>query len=324
MPGKKLISLVIPVYNEEENIERFYEATHAVISSLTQYEFEFVFTDNHSTDETYNILMNLHARDPRVRVIRFSKNFGYQRSILTGYLNAHGDAVIQLDCDLQDPPDLIPEFLHFWEQDYAVVYGVRATRDEGFFIHSARKIFYRVLNFLSEEPIPFDAGDFRLVDRKIVEVLRETYDAHPYLRGMIATVGFKQIGIEYHRKNREHGESKFSLGSLFTLAIDGILSHSIVPLRVSSILGIAVGLLTVITTFVYFIGKLFYQADWPAGFATIVILLLLNISLTSLFFGIMGEYIGRIHRQTKKEKIVIIEKQLPITGNTNSYEEAKY
>lgn len=309
--NKKLISLIIPVFNEEDNIFPLYEAVLPIINDCTnQYNFELIFTDNHSTDSTFSILTELRKIDQRVRVFRFSRNFGYQKSILTGYLKARGDALIQLDCDLQDPPELIPEFLKHWEEGCAVVYGVRRSRRESAILHFARKLFYRMANFLSEDDLPVDVGDFRLIDKKVVDVLRQVDDAQPYLRGMIAAMGFKQHGIEYDRRGRERGQTNFRFKDLVGLALDGILNHSIVPLRLATFFGIGVTVITLLAILGYVLGKLLFSLNWPAGFTTLTVLVLAGISVNALFLGIIGEYLGRIYQQVKKRPLVIIESML--------------
>jgi glycosyltransferase involved in cell wall biosynthesis len=308
---KKLISLIIPVFNEEENIFPLYEAVLPVIKDCeSQYDFELVFTDNHSGDRTFAKLSELRELDQRVRVFRFSRNFGYQKSILTGYLKARGDALIQLDCDLQDPPELIPEFLKHWKDGCAVVYGVRRSRREGTVLHYARKLFYRLVDYLSEDDLPVDVGDFRLIDRKVVDVLRQVDDAQPYLRGMIAAMGFKQHGISYDRRGRERGTSNFRFKDLLGLALDGILNHSIVPLRLATFFGIGVTVLTLLAILGYVMSKFILGFNWPAGFTTLTVLVLFGISMNALFLGIIGEYLGRIYQQVKKRPLVIIEAYL--------------
>ena len=305
---KPLISIIVPVLNEEQNIHRLYTTVNETLAPLaSRYDVEFIFTDNHSTDNSYELLRGLAEKDQRVHVIRFSRNFGFQASIMTGYLNAQGDAAIQLDCDLQDPPAMIHEFIQHWEQGYKVVYGVRKKRKEGWLVTMLRKVFYRVINALSEHPLPIDAGDFRLVDRRIIEELRKTNEATPYLRGKIATMGFRQIGIPYDRDARTHGESKFRFSDLMRLAVDGILNHSIAPLRLATYCSqlIFLGAMAVIA--VYCVGRLTVGRDWPAGFTTLSALVLLSTSLNALFFGIMGEYIGRIYRQVKQAPLTIVE-----------------
>jgi polyisoprenyl-phosphate glycosyltransferase len=308
---KKCISIVVPVFNEEDNVRPLYTAVTEVMSSLSDdYDYELIFTDNHSTDSTYDKLAQMALADKRVRVFRFSRNFGYQRSIITGYLKARGDAAIQLDCDLQDPPHMIPEFVRLWNQGYQVVYGVRRVRKENMWITLLRKIFYRIINILSEDHLPLDAGDFRLIDRCVLNELNNIHDSQPYLRGTIAAMGFSQIGIPYDRAKRVLGESKFSFGDLFGLAIDGILNHSIVPLRIAAYTGLVVSTLTFLAMVIYFIGKFLLGQNWPAGFATTTVLLLLSISLNALFLGIIGEYLGRIYKQVKKRPLTLIESQI--------------
>ena len=309
--NKKLISIVIPVYNEEVNVGRMYNATTTIMNHLdAKYDYEIIFTDNHSTDKTFDILSDLSQKDPKVKCLRLSRNFGYQKSILTGYLHAKGDVAIQIDCDLQDPPELIPLFLEKWGDGFQVVYGIRKSRQEGWFINCVRKIFYRMINLLSEDVLPKDAGDFRLIDRKIIDVLKNSEDANPFLRGMIATIGFKQIGIPYDRNLRTKGKSKFKTKDLVGLALDGILNHSIIPLRLATFVGLSVSMVTLILAIIYFMGKLIYGPTWSSGFATTTIFILLSLSLNALFLGVIGEYIGRIYKQLKRRPVTIIEEKL--------------
>ena len=309
MRPKKLVSIIVPVLNEEGNVERLYEAVTQVMVDLeVRYDYELIFTDNHSSDSTFAKIEQLAAKDPRVSGFRFSKNFGFQRSILTGYMKTSGDAVIQIDADLQDPPELIPEFIEKWEEGYDVVYGVRRSRQEGWLIALARRTFYKLIDLLSEDDLPRDAGDFRLVSRRIVELLGEVDDYHPYLRGLIASLGFEQLGIPYDRARRTSGESKFSIPRLIGLAVDGILVHSVIPLRIATFVGLAMSLVMMLGILGYGLSRLVFGVDWPAGFATTTVLLLLGITLNGLFLGIIGEYLGRLYQQAKKRPITIIEK----------------
>jgi glycosyltransferase involved in cell wall biosynthesis len=312
---KKLISIVVPVFNEEESIQPLYDALVPVLDPLSEwYNFEIIFTDNHSTDGTFERLAGLAERDRRVRVFRFSRNFGFQRSIFTGYMKAVGDAAVQIDCDLQDPPELIPEFLRMWAEGWHVVYGIRRSRREGWWIQTTRRVFYRLLDALSEDHLPNDAGDFRLVDRRIIDELRQIDDYQPYLRGAIASLGFRQIGIPYDRNERAHGSSKFFIRDLVALALDGILNHSVVPLRIATFTGLIVSFVTFLGLGFYAIDKLAFGRDWPAGFATTISLILLTLSLNALFLGIIGEYLGRIYKQVKKRPLTIIECQIDALG----------
>lgn len=307
--SKKLLSIVVPVLNEESNIEPFYDRVVSVLSRLSdRFDYELIFTDNHSSDATFEKLQALATQDSGIRVIRFSRNFGYQRSLLTGYTHATGDAAVQLDCDLQDPPELIPEFVRKWEQGYQVVYGIRAERQESWWMSTTRKFFYRLIDFLSEDHLPHDAGDFRLVDRRVLDELKKIDDSQPYLRGTIAALGFDQIGVPYDRAERQRGQGKFSFGELMGLALDGILNHSVVPLRIATYLGLTVSVLTFLAIGGYGIGRLFFGMDWPPGFATLAIMVLGSLSLNALFLGIIGEYLGRIYRQVKRGPMTIVER----------------
>ncbi|MFZ0913447.1 MAG: glycosyltransferase family 2 protein [Candidatus Korobacteraceae bacterium] len=316
--AKRLISICVPVFNEEGNIEPLYRELLPVMGRLSaKYDFELLFTDNHSTDRTFEILESLARQDHRIRAIRFSRNFGFQRSIFTAYMNCRGEAAIQIDCDLQDPPSLIADFIEKWEQGYQVVYGVRTSRKESRWMNTTRRIFYRLIDALSEDPLPHDAGDFRLVDRRILNELRAFEDYQPYLRGTIAAIGFQQIGLSYDRAERLTGESKFSFGELFGLALDGILNHSVVPLRIATLLGSVVSVTTLLGIVGYMIGRLFLGRNWPPGFATIIILILGSLSLNALFLGIIGEYLGRIYRQVKRRPLTITERELnPVEAST--------
>lgn len=308
--AKILLSICVPAYNEEGNIIPIYERIKSVMAALAaEYDFELLFTDNHSEDRTFEEIAELARRDSRVRAIRFSRNFGFQQSILTNFCNARGDAAIQLDCDLQDPPELIPKFLDLWRQGYKVVYGIRRARPkESKRLFYTRKAFYRLLDFLSEDKLPPDAGDFRLIDRCILEQLRLVKDQRPYLRGMIAAMGFSQIGIPYDRNEREKGSTKFNFSRLTGLAVDGILQHSIVPLRFATILGAIMSVTAAISAIYYLVARLFFPVNWPPGFASLNILLLFSIGTNSLFLGILGEYVGRIHKNAVQRPGVIVEK----------------
>ncbi len=305
---RRLITVIVPVFNEEGNVEPLYQAVNSTFAAVAdEFDWEFVFTDNHSSDATIAELVRLATTDERVRVFRFSRNVGFQRSILAAYRKARGDVVVQIDCDLQDPPELIVQFLEEWKRGYDVVYGIRRSRREGFFITSARRVFYRLIDALSEDDLPHDAGDFRLVDRAVVDALTGIDDAKPYLRGTLASLGFEQLGIPYDREARTIGESKFSLFDLWGLALDGILSHSIVPLRLATYTGLLLAITTVIGSLGYIVGRVFFGQDWPAGFATTTALLLLSLSVNSVFLGIIGEYLGRIFLQVRARPQAVIE-----------------
>ena len=307
---KRLVTISVPVLNEAENVEPLLERLRAVAETHRRYDFEFLFTDNASTDATFERLAEEARADSRVRVIRFTRNFGFQTSILTNYLNARGDAAIQIDADLQDPPELFAEFLAAWERGYKVVYGIRKSRPEHLLLRTTRKLFYRALASLSSVDLPVDAGDFRLIDRAVIEDLRQVRDEAPYIRGTIAQLGYQQIGIPYDREQRKRGSSKFNLFALIRLAVDGVCGQSTKPLELITLLG-------TILSAISFLGALFYFAWYvvvvrkpPAGFTTLVILMLLSMSVQTAFIGLLGEYIGRIFRNTRHIPSPIIDQRI--------------
>jgi glycosyltransferase involved in cell wall biosynthesis len=309
---KILISIIIPVYNEEENVFRVYYAVTEETKKYQDIDFEIIFTDNHSTDKTFEHLRQLAEQDVSVKVLRFTRNFGFNRSILTGYRHARGNAAIQIDCDLEDPPSLIHEFIRLYQRGHDVVVGVREQRTENKFMAYARKCFYKLLNKISETPHLTDGGDFRLVDRSILDQLKIIEDAQPYVRGLISELARNQCSVTFSRNLRQFGKSKFPLRQLIKLGMDGIYAHSIVPLRIATFMGIGIAFLTVLITGGYILGWLLSSGSWPAGFATTIVLILFGISLNAIFLGIIGEYIARIYQQVRVRPTVIIEKSLNI------------
>jgi glycosyltransferase involved in cell wall biosynthesis len=306
--ARKLLSIVVPVYNEEANVDILYNVVNETLAcEAERYDLELVFTDNHSTDDTFARLAAIAARDRRVRVYRFSRNFGYQLSIFTGYGLARGAVAVQLDADLQDPPRLIIEFLRLWEQGYQVVYGIRRERKEGWLIRSTRGFFYWLVDVLSNDNLPRDAGDFRLIDRRIIDELKRIRDPNIYIRGRIAAMGFRQIGIHYSRDERLRGLTKFNIGALFSLALDGITSHSVMPLRIATLLGVVATSVAGLMMVGYPIARFVIGSNWPPGFTTLTVLLTLSIGINSLLLGVIGEYLARMYQHLKLSPKVIIE-----------------
>lgn len=317
--AKSLISIVIPVFNEEGNVRRLHERLCTVFDPMAaRYDFEFVFTDNHSEDDTFEILRELSRSDTRIRVYRFSRNFGFQRSILAGYRLARGAAAIEIDCDLQDPPEIMTEFIAKWEEGYSVVYGVRAKRPESLFMRAGRKLFYRLIDALSETELPHDAGDFRLIDRRVLDIVVELDDTRPYLRGVIANIGFRQIGVTYERSRRAEGESKFHFRDLVRLALDAITNHSVTPLKIASLAGVLIMLASVGLGVFFLVNYFIYGDTWPRGFATLIIATLFLSGMNAMFLGLLGEYIGRIYLQVKQRPSAIIEDALEDGGVVKS------
>lgn len=314
--NKNLISIIVPVFNEEENVPILYAAVKKELEKISdEFDHEFIFTDNRSTDATFSALREIARTDPKVRAARFSRNFGYQKSIYTGFCLAQGNLAVEIDCDLQDPPELIHAFIAKWKEGYEVVYGVRIKRKENPLMNLVRKVFYQLINLLSEDELPLDAGDFRLVDRKVLQQLKQIHDASPYLRGAIASLGFNQLGVPYERNERKRGRAKFNLKGMTSLALDGILNHSVIPLRVATFTGIMVSLGLIFYFIVLSIFTLFFGLEWPRGFATMSVLILISISLNAIFLGVIGEYLGRIYRQIKKYPMTVIDQTINLEGD---------
>ena len=305
-----LVSILIPAYNEEDNVRTAYDRVIQVFDGLDGYEPEIIFTDNHSEDRTFEILSEIAKEDPRVRVIRFARNMGYQASVLTAYRSANGACAVQMDCDMQDPPELIPQMLDLWRQGNHVVYGIRRSLPDGPLVAWARRAFYALIDMISDDDLPRNAGEFRLTDRRILDELRRVDDRSPYVRGLISGMGFNQVGFEYDRVARTAGESKFPFRAMLSLAVDGLINHSLLPLRLASMISLTVGLSMFLLMVGYLIAKLVFGAEWPAGFATTTILLLLSMTLNAMFLGILGEYIGRIFLQSKDLNRPIVEHEL--------------
>jgi len=307
---KPLISIIVPVFNEEDNVDRTYAELKRTTDLLNQYRFEFLFTDNHSTDRTFEKLRQLAAGDACVKVARFARNFGFQNSVLTGYRLAGGAAAIQIDADLQDPPSMIGPFLDKWRAGHDVVVGIRRGRRESPLLAWGRRMYYRALRWIGGPHLIHDGGDFRLVDRSVTEQLRRINDPHIYLRGLISSLARNQIGIPFDRSERLFNQSKFRLHNLTRLAMDGILAHSSLPLRISFYVGLLIALgATLLSTF-YLSLRLFWPDAAPAGFATTQILILFGIGLNSIFLGILGVYVGRIYDQVRFRPTTIISELL--------------
>jgi polyisoprenyl-phosphate glycosyltransferase len=304
---RKLISVIVPVLNEENNIARAYAEICRVFDAMQGYDLEIIFTDNHSVDRTPKILADIARADPRVKVVRFVRNFGFQNSVLTGYRLARGDAAFQLDCDLQDPPSSFPDFLALWENGHDVVVGVRRHRRENKLMQLGRKIYYRLVQRFSDDNLMVDGGDFRLVDRSILDQLRSIHEAHPYTRGLISSLARRQIGVPVDRDRRLFDRSKFPLRRLFSLAMDGVLAHSVLPLRLAMYFGFIMAGGLFLLACGYTIGRLLAGSDWPSGFATLAVLIAMGASLNAIFLGIVGEYVGRIYNQVRQRPNTVVE-----------------
>jgi dolichol-phosphate mannosyltransferase len=304
---RKLVSICIPVLNESENVEPLYERLRVVATSLeVKYSFEFIFTDNHSSDNTWEKIRILGVRDDRIKGLRFTSNVGFQESILANLAQASGLVMIQIDADLQDPPEMINEFLSEWENGFKVVYGIRTSRGESSLSNSIRKLGYRVISKISNHPIPIDVGDFRLIDKEVRDKLLQSKVPRPYIRGMIASFGLQEKGIEYSRKERQANDSKFPIKSVFQLGLDGIFNHSSWPLRFSTFSGIFI-LVGSLGLSVYYLSLKIFSDALPQGLASIHILVLFGIGMNALFLGVIGDYLNRIYVILRNEPRYIVE-----------------
>jgi glycosyltransferase involved in cell wall biosynthesis len=312
------ISICIPVFNEAESLPVAVSVVETLFrEKLTNYELELILTDNASTDATWAVAVALAAGRPHLKAFRFSRNFGYQNSVFTGISMASGDAVIELDADLEDPPDVIVEFVKRWEEGFEVVYGVRRTRHAPFYLKFFFWLFYKILRFTSSLDIPENSGDFRLLDRKVANVLKQLPERNLYLRGLVTFLGFRQTPVYYDRQPRIAGRSKFRFIHYVTLAIDGITAVSKTPLRAIGVLGFAFFSASVLLGAYYIGGALLHQVP-VQGFTTIVVLMLLLHGLNFIFVGVIGEYLSRIFDDAKGRPRVIIAQAINAENSPES------
>jgi polyisoprenyl-phosphate glycosyltransferase len=310
----RLISLIIPVYCEQQILPEFYTRAKAALAQLSPtYSHELIFINDGSTDASLKILHDFSRTDPTVRVLSLARNFGHQLAITAGLDHAHGDAAVVIDADLQDPPELIPDMVRKWEEGFKVVYGVRQSRHgETAFKLATAKAFYRVLSYLSDTPLPLDSGDFRLLDRAVIDALCQIREESRYIRGLVSWIGFTQCPIPYQRDVRRAGETKFPLRRMLKFALDGISSFSEKPLRLSSHLGFAVTVLSLLAAVFIIIRKAVYHDQLIAGWASVMVTVLFMGGIQLLSIGILGEYVGRIFRQSKGRPLYIIAEKINV------------
>lgn len=302
---RRRVSVIVPCFNEEEVIVHTHERLSQVLQQC-DVEYELIFIDDGSKDRTALLLRGIQSIDPNVRVIFLSRNFGHQIAVTAGLDYAEGDAVILIDADLQDPPEVIPRMLEKWREGYEVVYGVRSSRDgESAFKLWTARAFYRIINALSEVPLPLDAGDFRLLDRKAVLALRRMRERHRLLRAMTTWVGFRQLPLPYERAKRFAGASKYPLRKMLALALDGIISFSVAPLRLVTIIGLIMSVLSLAGIVYAIVSRLMTDA-WVPGWTLLFISSLLIGGMQFVFLGVIGEYIGRIYGEAKERPLFLV------------------
>jgi len=305
---KKLITVITPTWNEEANVRRCRDAVREIFrTELPGYKCEHIFTDNASSDRTVKILREICAGDRDVRMIVNRRNFGAEASMLNALRASSGDAVVVLlPADLQDPVEMIPKFVDAWEKGTKVVYGVRRGRQEGIVLKACRKTFYRTVNRMSDFHIPRDVGEFQLIDREVVEILRTFDDRSPYLRGMIASCGYPGVGIEYDVADRRAGRSSMNLYRLTDIALNGLTSFSVVPMRLILAAGIIIAALALGYSIVNFLVTLIWYREFAQpGMATLIVGLFFFGGIQLFFLGVLGEYILSIHAQVRHRPLVI-------------------
>jgi len=304
----RTVSIVVPFYNEEKCISFFFERMYPVINNIKDSMFEIVCVDDGSIDETLEILKKYQIEDPRIKIVELSRNFGKESALTAGLDEAYGDAAIPIDADLQDPPELIVRLIHYWDKGYDVVLAKRTDRStDSFFKRFTAGIFYKLHNKLSSVKIPDSVGDFRLMDRVVIDSIKKLPENQRFMKGIFAWVGFKTYTINYKRTVRSEGYTKFNGLKLLDFAIDGIINFSTIPLRVFSIIGILGVIATTFYAAVIIIKAVLFQIPVP-GFASIILAILFFGNIQLIGIGVLGEYMGRNYIESKRRPNYIIRK----------------
>jgi glycosyltransferase involved in cell wall biosynthesis len=309
-PGQRVVSIVVPCFNEQDAISHTLERLLNLAPPLGVSQFEYVFVDDGSQDGTLEILRAAAKVDDRVRVISLSRNFGHQFAVTAGISASSGHSVALIDADLQDPPEVLLEMIELWLAGYDVVYGVRREREgESRFKLGTARMFYRLLNRLSEVSIPLDTGDFRIMDRSVVDALSSMPERHRFVRGMVAWVGFRQLALSYDRKKRIAGVSKYPLRKMIRFASDGILSFSSIPLRLASMFG-AVSAVFAAFGIMYALFMRIFTATWVEGWTVLMITVFFIGGVQLLSIGMIGEYVGRIYEESKRRPLYFVKERI--------------
>lgn len=316
------MSVVVPCYNEEAVLETTHDRLCEVLEK-EEIDFELIYVDDGSQDATLDMLHDLHERDERIQVISLSRNYGHQVAITAGTDYARGDAVVVIDADLQDPPEVIPRMIEKWREGVDVVYGKRKQREgEGAFKLWTAKIFYRFINWISRVDIPLDTGDFRLMDRRVVEAFLEMPERDRFVRGMVSWLGFEQEPVEYERAPRHAGETKYPLSEMVEFATDGILSFSTAPLKIATWTGFLASGLSVMGITYALVLRLF-TSIWVPGWTALFISILFLGGLQLISLGIIGEYVGRIYGETKRRPLYLVQEHRKAEDYSSNAEEPK-
>ncbi len=304
----KTISVVIPVYNENEVINSSYNIIKEVLEKLTQYDYEIIFVNDGSTDGTLDFLQEISKENEKVKIISFSRNFGHQAAVTAGIQYVTGDAIVIIDADLQDPPELIPDMLKLWEEGYDDVYAKRKSRKgESFLKKFTSKMYYKMLQSVTNIEIQKDTGDFRLLDRRCVEALKSIRESQRYTKGLFSWIGYNKKEILFDRDPRAAGKTKWNYGKLINLSIDGLTSFTTTPLRFAAVMGILVSLAGFIYMLAIIIKTIIYGIDVPGYSSTMVVILFLG-GIQLIFLGVIGEYLGRTFNESKRRPIYFVER----------------
>jgi dolichol-phosphate mannosyltransferase len=313
---RPVLSLVLPVFNEEAVIPELHARLQQFLARLAL-AAEVVFVDDGSRDRSLDLLRELGAKDPRYRIVSFARNFGHQAAITAGLDHARGEAVVVMDADLQDPPEVVLEMVAKWRQGYDVVYGKRRSRQgETRLKLLTAKWFYRMFARMIPIEVPLDTGDFRLMSRRVVAVLGHLREMHRFMRGLVAWLGFKQTAVLYDRPVRFAGETKYPLGKMVRFAIDGITSFSILPLRLATYLGIVISALSVGVAVWAVLAHFVFGATVP-GWTTVVVLVSLLSAVQLIMIGILGEYVGRVYEQVKARPLYVVAERINFAEGSN-------
>ena len=304
---KKTISILVPCYNEEAVLERFYERMQSVIANINDCEFHYVFVNDGSSDSTIEIMRNLHKRDSHVHYVNLSRNFGKEIAMIAGLDHVDSDAVVIMDADLQDPPELLPEMIEWWQKGYKDVCAKRRTRDgESWFKKWSSHTYYKILQHMTNIPIQVDVGDFRLLDKQCIEALKLFRESQRYTKGMFSWIGFDKKEILFDRDARAAGQTKWNYWKLFNLAIEGITSFTMAPLRIASFLGCILSITTMIYM-IYVVVRTLIFGETVRGYPSTVAIILFIGGVQIFFLGIIGEYLGRIFNESKHRPLYLVK-----------------
>jgi len=310
MVMKKLISIVTPCYHEEENVEECFKQVQLIFENLPQYDYEHIFIDNGSKDKTVVLLKGIALVNSQVKIIVNTRNFGWIKSPYYGICQSSGDATILFVCDLQDPPYMIKEFIEKWEEGHKVVIGVKSQSEESPLMFRIRRWYYNLINRLSETEMIKNYTGFGLYDKRVIDILRQIDDPYPYFRGLISDIGFDMFRITYAQPVRRRGVTASNFYRLYDVAMLGITNHSKVPLRLATMVGLAVSIFSFLIAVLYFIYKLVFWSSFSLGIAPLVIGIFFFGAVQLFFIGIVGEYIGSIHTQVLKRPLVIEKERI--------------